>query len=65
MVLVVPTNHEWADQEVDIEALKQQPLLMREVGSGSRRVIETAIVTAGLRKKDLSPTPSPISHLTR
>jgi LysR family transcriptional regulator, transcriptional activator of the cysJI operon len=53
MVLVVPTNHEWADQEVDIEALKQQPLLMREFGSGSRRVIEKAIVTAGLRKKDL------------
>jgi DNA-binding transcriptional LysR family regulator len=53
MVLVVPTNHEWADQEVDIEALKQQPLLMREFGSGSRRVVEKAIVAAGLRKKDL------------
>ena len=53
MVLVVPTNHEWADQEVDIEALKQQPLLMREFGSGSRRVIERAIVAARLKKKDL------------
>ncbi len=53
MVLVVPTNHEWADQEVDVEALQQQPLLMREFGSGSRRVIEKAIVAAGLRKKDL------------
>ena len=53
MVLVVPTNHEWADQEVDIEALKQQPLLMREFGSGSRRVVEKALVAAGLRKKDL------------
>jgi DNA-binding transcriptional LysR family regulator len=53
MVLVVPTNHEWADQEVDIEALKQQPLLMREFGSGSRRVVEKALVAAGLQKKDL------------
>jgi LysR family transcriptional regulator, transcriptional activator of the cysJI operon len=53
MVLVVPTNHEWADQEVDIEALKQQPLLMREFGSGSRRVVEKAIVAARLSKKDL------------
>jgi LysR family transcriptional regulator, transcriptional activator of the cysJI operon len=53
MVLVVPTSHEWADQEVDIEALKQQPLLMREFGSGSQRVVEKAIVAAGLRKKDL------------
>ena len=53
MVLVVPTNHEWADQEVDIEALKQQALLMREFGSGSRRVVEKALVAAGLQKKDL------------
>jgi DNA-binding transcriptional LysR family regulator len=53
MVLVVSTSHEWADQEIDIEALKQQPLLMREFGSGSRRVVEKAIVAAGLRKKDL------------
>jgi LysR family transcriptional regulator, transcriptional activator of the cysJI operon len=53
MVLVVPTSHGWADQEIDIEALKEQPLLMREFGSGSRRVVEKAIVAAGLRKKDL------------
>ena len=49
MVLVVPPSHDWADQEVEVDALKQQPLLMREFGSGSRR----AIVAAGLQKKDL------------
>ena len=53
MVLVVPPSHEWADQEVGVDALKQQPLLMREFGSGSRRVVEKAIVAAGLQKKDL------------
>jgi DNA-binding transcriptional LysR family regulator len=53
MVLVVPPSHEWADQEIDVEALKQQPLLMRELGSGSRRVVEKAIVAAGLQKEDL------------
>jgi len=53
MVLVVPASHEWADHEVDVEALKQQPVLMREFGSGSRRVVEKAIVAAGLLKKDL------------
>ena len=53
MVLVVPVSHEWADNEVDVKALKQQPLLMREFGSGSRRVVEKAIVAAGLQKKDL------------
>lgn len=53
MVLVVPVSHEWADNEVDVKALKEQPLLMREFGSGSRRVVEKAIVAAGLQKKDL------------
>jgi LysR family transcriptional regulator, transcriptional activator of the cysJI operon len=53
MVLVVPTTHEWADREVDLENLKQQPLLIREFGSGSRRVVEKALVAAGLQKKHL------------
>lgn len=53
MVLVVPAGHEWADRDVEVEALKEQPLLMRELGSGSRRVVEKAIVAAGLKKKDL------------
>ena len=53
MVLVVPTSHEWADHEVDVENLRQQPLLIREFGSGSRRVVEKALVAAGLQKKHL------------
>lgn len=53
MVLVVPASHEWADQEIDISALKDAPLLMREFGSGSRRVVEQALLEAGLKKKDL------------
>jgi LysR family transcriptional regulator, transcriptional activator of the cysJI operon len=53
MVLVVPPGHEWADQEIDVEALKQESLLMREFGSGSRRVVEKAILAAGLQKKEL------------
>lgn len=53
MVLVVPASHEWADHEVDLIALADAPLLMREFGSGSRRVIENALVQAGLKRKDL------------
>ncbi len=53
MVLVVPASHEWANQEVQIDALKQAPLLVREFGSGSRRVIEAAFAKAGLKKRDL------------
>lgn len=53
LVLVVPASHEWADHEVSIDEFKDAPLLMREFGSGSRRVIEAALAKAGLKKKDL------------
>ena len=53
MVLVVPGSHEWADHEVELDALRDQPLLVREFGSGSRRVIEQALAQAGLKTKDL------------
>jgi DNA-binding transcriptional LysR family regulator len=54
MVLVVPASHEWANHEIAISDLRNEPLLMREFGSGSRRVIEKALDTAGLARKDLS-----------
>ncbi len=53
LVLVVPASHEWADQEIGIEALRNVPLLIREFGSGSRRVVEAALAKAGLKKKNL------------
>jgi DNA-binding transcriptional LysR family regulator len=48
MVLVVPASHEWADHEVDAAALKEAPLLVREFGSGSRRIVERALTKAGI-----------------
>lgn len=53
MVLVVPASHEWADHDIDIEALKDASLLMREFGSGSRRVVENALARGGLKRKYL------------
>lgn len=53
MVMVVPASHEWAGQEIDAQDLRQAPMLMREFGSGSRRVVENALAKAGLKKKDL------------
>ena len=53
MVLVVPASHEWADQELDVSLLKEAPLLMREFGSGSRRVVENTLAQIGLTKKQL------------
>jgi DNA-binding transcriptional LysR family regulator len=56
MVLVVPASHEWADHEITLQEFKSAPLLMREFGSGSRRVVERALAKAGLRKKDIHTT---------
>lgn len=56
MVLVVPASHEWADQEIRPEELRGAPLLMREFGSGSRRVVEAALTKAGLKKNDIETT---------
>lgn len=56
MVLVVPASHEWADHEISLERLQNAPLLMREFGSGSRRVVELALAKAGLKKKDIQVT---------
>jgi len=53
MVLVVPPSHEWAGQEVTTEMFRHEPLLMREFGSGSRRVVEHALAANGLKTKDI------------
>lgn len=53
MLLVVPASHEWADREVSLAELQQAPLLMRELGSGSRRVVESALAKVGVRRKQL------------
>src|SRR6201997_3083029 len=54
LILVVPAEHSWANKEVEMEDLKHEPLLMREFGSGSRRVVEHALVKAGTKAKDLT-----------
>ncbi len=53
MVLVVPASHEWAGRKISLSDLGSQPLLTREFGSGSRRIVEQAFVHAGLTAKEL------------
>ncbi len=53
MVLIVPASHEWAGQEVTPKMIRSEPLLLREIGSGSRRVVEHALAEVGLKLKDL------------
>ena len=52
LVLIVPAGHEWAGQTIASGELRGAGLLMRELGSGSRRIVEAALVKAGLKKKD-------------
>lgn len=54
MVLVVPSSHEWAGRKITLDELRSQPLLTREFGSGSRRIVEQALAVAGLRTKDIT-----------
>ena len=54
MVLIVAKGHPWAGmREVPLRSLTETPLLMREPGSGSRRVVELALKRKGLKLKEL------------
>jgi DNA-binding transcriptional LysR family regulator len=50
LLLVVPAGHEWAGLgTIGPEALVGMPLVMRELGSGSRHVVEDGLQKAGIR----------------
>jgi DNA-binding transcriptional LysR family regulator len=50
IVLMVPPAHEWSERGfIDPEELMQERLLMRERGSGTRRVVEMALQRAASR----------------
>ena len=51
LVLIVPAKHAWTNgPDVTVEDLKNAPLLLREHGSGTRRVLEMALEKVGLKK---------------
>jgi DNA-binding transcriptional LysR family regulator len=48
LVLVVPSGHRWATRRtVSQGALAREPLIVRELGSGSRRTLESGLERAG------------------
>jgi LysR family transcriptional regulator, transcriptional activator of the cysJI operon len=53
MVCVVPAGHEWAEAEIGFEQLQEATLVARELGSGSRRIVEQALEKAGVEVKKL------------
>jgi DNA-binding transcriptional LysR family regulator len=57
MALVVPADHPWARrQQVSLKQLLEQPLILREAGSGSRECLEQALTAAGKSVADLQVT---------
>lgn len=54
LVLIAGRRYPWPEKTpVPVHALTEVPLIMRERGSGSRRVVELALRRAGLRWKEL------------
>lgn len=54
LMLIVPAAHEWAERAtVDCDELAAEPLLMRERGSGTRRIVELALEKHGIKRRSL------------
>jgi len=54
LVLIVSTAHEWAERaSISCNEISAAPLLMRERGSGTRRVVEMALERQGVRRSSL------------
>jgi LysR family transcriptional regulator, transcriptional activator of the cysJI operon len=55
LVLIVSPGHPWAQRKgtIAVEELTTVPLLLRERGSGTRRVVERALKDAGVPLKSL------------
>jgi LysR family transcriptional regulator, low CO2-responsive transcriptional regulator len=54
LVLVVPADHPWKSRRrITLEQLAQQPLILREAGSGSRWSLERALSQVGKSLGDL------------
>jgi DNA-binding transcriptional LysR family regulator len=55
LVVAVPAGHHWAHKKiVPVEALKTEPFIQREEGSGTRRIMEEHLESAGFSLADLN-----------
>jgi len=54
LVLLFPAGHPWSKRkELTVADLKDAPFLLRERGSGTRRVLEQALEKAGLKMREI------------
>lgn len=54
VVIISSARHEWADRTISVTQLVQAPLILREMGTGTRRVVEAALREKGVSFKDLN-----------
>ncbi len=55
LVVAVPTGHHWEHKKIiSVEALKSEPFILREEGSGTRRIMEEYLAKAGVSLSDLN-----------
>ncbi len=55
LVVIAPARHHWQDGcEIDIDEVRQEPIILREQGSGTRKAIEDALSKAGIKLTDLN-----------
>jgi DNA-binding transcriptional LysR family regulator len=55
LVVAVPAGHHWAHKKIiPVEALKTEPFIQREKGSGTRRIMEDHLEKAGFSLADLN-----------
>ena len=55
VVLAVPPDHAFAGKAVDLDQLRDEPLIVMQEGAGVRQVIEDELRAAGTRLRDLEP----------
>ena len=54
LVLALPADHSWAARPaVALREILEEPIILREVGSGSRKVLEDALESAGMSSRSL------------
>jgi len=56
LVITVPAKHAWARKKtIPVDMLKGEPFILREKGSGTRRIMEERLEKAGVSLVDLNP----------
>lgn len=53
IVMILPAQHEWTGQAISLDQLATEAMIFRERGSGTRRVVETALRKAKVPLKKL------------